>query len=368
MNLFNPQKRLTFPADDPALVNALQVQSRALLTAHNDRRYADRWAIFKALVLATVWLSCYLIALGAQAKWVFALAYLAMMLFAMLLAVNVVHDASHNAFVRGKRANARLSFLAALPLGMDADSWRVRHVRFHHGFTNIECYDPDTAENGLLRQTPWQRWRPFMRVQRFYWPLVAGLTFPWYIWVVDWLDRCGLTPVTPHLAWHGVVGWSRFLVSKAVHLILTLVLPLWLLADRLGVLTVLGTYVVSQLIASLIFVMLIIGTHWAKGYSQLPPSTGRMTQGRIAHTFATTFDWRPTPAWLGYWLGGINLHLTHHLFPHWHHRHYPALCRIIADIAQQQGMDYSVLTLRDLLSLQQHFLRQMGQPPERDTP
>ena len=88
-----------------------------------------------------------------------------------------------------------------------------------------------------------------------------------------------------------------------------------------------------------------------------------MPVGRLAHTFVTTFDWTPQPAWLGYWLGGINLHLTHHLFPHWHHRHYPALSRIIAQIASQQGLDYQLLTLADLLRLQQQFLRRMGEKP-----
>lgn len=127
--------------------------------------------------------------------------------------------------------------------------------------------------------------------------------------------------------------------------------------------TILLTYLLSQLLASLIFVMLIIGTHWAKGHTQLPPEEGKMAVGRLAHTFATTFDWTPQPAWLGYWLGGINLHLTHHLFPHWHHRHYPALSRIIAQIASQQGLDYQLLTLADLLRLQQQFLRRMGEKP-----
>lgn len=86
-----------------------------------------------------------------------------------------------------------------------------------------------------------------------------------------------------------------------------------------------------------------------------------MPVGRLAHTFVTTFDWTPQPAWLGYWLGGINLHLTHHLFPHWHHRHYPALSRIIAQIASQQGLDYQLLTLADLLRLQQQFYGEWGE-------
>lgn len=103
----------------------------------------------------------------------------------MLLTVNVIHDASHNAFSRARWANALINRLVAIPLGLDPDCWRVRHVIFHHTHTNIADYDPDIDENGVLRQTTFQRWNPFMRVQHLYWPLVAAMTFPWYIWLVD---------------------------------------------------------------------------------------------------------------------------------------------------------------------------------------
>ncbi|WDC32655.1 fatty acid desaturase family protein [Escherichia albertii] len=364
MNLFNPDRLIIFPADDLQLVKQLQNDTKVYLAKSGDHRYADGWAFTKMAVLVIACFSCYLLALSQHQWGLYLLWYLAMMFCAMLLAVNVVHDASHDAFLRGKKANVWLNRLVAFPIGLDPDCWRVRHVRFHHGFTNIEFYDPDTAENGILRQTPWQRWRPFMRQQHRYWSLVAALTFPWYIWVVDWFDRAGVTPVTRHLSLRGFAGWWYFLAGKLAHGAMCLILPFWLLSGVFNFMTILLTYLLSQMLSSLVFVMLIIGTHWAKGYTQLPPDTGKMAKGRLAHTFSTTFDWMPYPAWLGYWLGGINLHLTHHLFPHWHHRHYPALSRIIAGIAWQQGLDYRLLTLADLLRLQQQFLRRMGEKPK----
>ncbi len=363
MNLFNPDKPLTFPADPPRLVAALHQEARALLSEQADHRYADGPMLAKAAALMTACLACYAVALVQQAVLYFSLWYFATIVFAMLLAINVVHDASHNAFLRGKRANAWLNRVVAFPLGLDPDCWRVRHVRYHHAFTNVEYYDPDTAENGMLRQTPRQRWRPFMRAQRYYWPLVAALTFPWYIWVVDWLDRGGLTPVTPHLAQRGVAGWAVFLLSKVLHTVFCLVLPAWLMADRFSVSTVLGVYIISQMLSSLVFVMLIIGTHWAKGSVQLPPKAGKMAEGRLSHTFSTTFDWSTRPAFIGYWLGGLNLHLTHHLFPHWNHRHYPALSLIVEEIATREGMEFRRLSFSDLMTRQQQFLKRMGKRP-----
>lgn len=56
----------------------------------------------------------------------------------------------------------------------------------------------------------------------------------------------------------------------------------------------------------------------------------------------------------------MNLHLTHHLFPHWCHRHYPVLAGIIATVAARYGYDYQCLTLRQLLNSQQQFLQLLG--------
>lgn len=120
-------------------------------------------------------------------------------------------------------------------------------------------------------------------------------------------------------------------------------------------------YLLCQMLASLIFVMLIIGTHWAKGNSYCPTPQGKLPHSRYSHLFATTCDWHTKPRWLHYWLGGLNLHLTHHLFPHWNHRHYPALAAIIARTAALYGYDYQCLNLRQLLSSQQQFLQQLGQ-------
>ncbi|CAK9886682.1 MAG: hypothetical protein XXXJIFNMEKO3_03128 [Candidatus Erwinia impunctatus] len=364
MNLFKPGSPLIFPADDPQLVKALQRETRAYLSAQDDHRYADGWTRAKALLLLLGCVTCYLMSLHQSHIIPFFFCYLAMMFCAMLLTVNVVHEASHNAFLRGKRANVWLNRIVAIPLGMDPDCWRVRHVRFHHSYTNIESYDPDTAENGLLRQTPWQRWRPFMRAQRYYWPLVAALTFPWYIWVADWLDRAGLTPVTRHLAQQGFRGWLPFLCGKGGHILFCLVLPVWLLNTHFTLTDVLVVYLLSQLSVSLVFVMLIIGTHWAKGHVELPPESGKMSRGRLAHVFATSFDWSCGPQWLGYWLGGLNLHLTHHLFPHWNHRHYPARSKIIEKVADEKGVAYQRLSLSDLVTQQQQFLQKMGRQPE----
>ncbi|PHX52480.1 hypothetical protein AO354_25890 [Pseudomonas syringae pv. syringae] len=51
---------------------------------------------------------------------------------------------------------------------------------------------------------------------------------------------------------------------------------------------------------------------------------------------------------------------SHHLFPGWSHRHYPALANIIADLAPRHGLHYRCIDYRELLRQQRKFLRSMG--------
>lgn len=357
-------KSLHYPPDgEQAFHQALQREAHQYLSSRGEHRFASRGEWLKALLLLALCSVCYLLCLNQTGSAGFFIAYTLFMLMAMLLNIIVNHDASHGVFSRSARINRAISRLVTLPLGLDPDYWRVRHVHFHHRYANIEHYDLDTEENGIFRQTPFQRWRPWMRWQHLYWPLIAALSLPYLAWVFDWADRCGRTPLAGRRVLTGLRGWLLFGLSKLLHLLLVLGLPLWA-AELHGVSfsVVISAWLCSQLVASLLVVFLLLGTHWAEAeFYQVAPG-GRLPQGWYRHNFATACDWLPSPAWLSHFTGGLNLHLTHHLFPGWHHRHYPALAAIIARLAPEHGMHYRCISYRELLRSQQAFLRRMGQP------
>ncbi|QCJ71470.1 acyl-CoA desaturase [Providencia heimbachae] len=340
---------------------ALNNAAQQYLNDKNDHRFADVHFYLKSLILLLCCLGSYLLAILAPVPGYFFVFYPLFICFALLLAINLVHDASHNAIFKSARANYWLNFWVTIPLGLDPECWRVRHIIFHHAHTNIRHYDLDIEENHVLRQTPYQRWYPFMRAQHLYWPLVAAMTFPALIWFFDWLDRFHFTRVAPHLRHQGNQGVVSFIFAKLLHLFVAIVIPAFMLADTgIGIGTLLLTYLLSQMFASLIFVVLILGTHWAKATFYTPPKEGNMPHGFYTHTFSTTYDWKTKPYWLTYWLGGLNLHLTHHLFPNWNHRHYPALAKIIERTAKQFSMDYHCIDAKALFTYQQRFLKEMG--------
>ncbi|MER3382721.1 fatty acid desaturase family protein [Pectobacterium aroidearum] len=358
-----------YPAQgEQAFHRALQRETSAYLRANHDHRFADSGQFVKAGLLFLGCIACYSLSLIQQTAWAFFLSYFSFIMLSMVLNIIVNHDASHNTFFRNRTLNRIVGRIVTLPLGIDPDYWRLRHVDFHHIYPNVEHYDLDTEENGIFRQTPFQRHRAYMRYQHLYWPLVASLSLPYIAWVFDWADRLGKTPVNARSVQSGYRGWMIFIGSKVGHIVLLLVIPIVVgAAQGISPGIVLLSYLLGQMLASLLVVFLLLGSHWAETEFYAVTDTEVMPLGWYQHNFATACDWLPTPRWLAHWTGGLHLHLTHHLFPGWHHRHYPALAAILRRLAAEHGMDYRCITYRELLASQRRFLKSMGEGRDQRT-
>lgn len=358
-----PVLRFSTRTDD-AFREDLRREAQAYLTQRGENRFANYGTALKAVLLAALTVGLYVVALRVREPGGFVAAYVAFLFAAMLLAMNVLHDAAHRSLFHSPSLNRWTARLVSIPMGIDSDYWTARHVHYHHRYANVEGYDLDIEPNPFLRQTPFQSWAPQYRYQYLYWPLVAALSLPYINWVFDWSDRLGRTPVARDRVLMGIGGWTLFATAKLAHIALAIALPLWLTPASIGWGTLLGTYLLAQMVASCFLVAMILGTHWADVEFFEPPADGApMSHGWYAHTFRTSCDWISRPRWLSLGMGGLNLHLTHHLFPTWSHRHYDELAELVARLAERHGLPYRVLGYRKLASLQQAFLREMGRRP-----
>ncbi|MEQ4692286.1 fatty acid desaturase family protein [Providencia manganoxydans] len=352
-------------ANEHAFHDALKQASHNYLNSKNDHVYASKKDIFLIISMIVLAIICYIPTLLTSSTVVYIAGYVGFVLLIMLLNVLGQHDACHNTLFKQTWLNRIFGRLVTLPLGLEPEFWRVRHVYFHHRYANIEHYDLDTEENGIFRQTPFQNWRPMMKYQHVYWPIVASFSLTWIALVFDWSDRTGKTPLKSRKVLEGKLGWALFLGSKICHLLLMLGLPLWVAhLHGIDIMTILLTYLASQMVASLFVVYLLLGTHWAETAFFEAPNNQQMPHGWYYHNFVTACDWLPSPKWLWRLTGGLNYHLTHHLFPGWHHRHYPALAAIIARLAKQYDLPYRCISYRQLLDAQIRFLRKMGEVPK----
>ncbi|MFT0211956.1 acyl-CoA desaturase [Pseudomonas sp. F1_0610] len=339
----------------------LMQRASAYLAQKQDHKFADFSVFWRIILLSVLAIAGYCLVLTQDSIVLFALGFCLFFFCSMLMNLTGHHDSTHSALFRKRWMNRCFSRLVTLPLGVDPDYWRVRHTQFHHVYPNIEPYDLDMEENGILRQSPYQEWKPHMRYQLWYWPLVAALSLPYIAWVFDWSDRLGKTQLKYTSVLRGVSGWVVFISFKLLHLIIALVLPIYFAsAHGISTGTVVLIYCLAQMLCSLVVVLLLLGTHWAEAKFYQLPEGGKMSIGWYALNFNTTCDWH-LPRWAYPWLGGINLHLTHHLFPNWSYRHYPALAKIIGELAREQHMPYRYLSQRELFQSQRRFLTAMAQ-------
>lgn len=270
---------------------------------------------------------------------------------------SVMHDANHGGTSSSGRLNGVMSFTLDL-LGASSYLWRQKHNLMHHTYTNIAGLDADIeAGSPWLRLAPWQPWRPRHRFQHLYVWLLYGV-FPLQWWFFDDLVELAT----------GRVGGHQFppargrtlavaLAGKATFLCWAFVLPAvlhpgWALVP----LWALAIFTLGNVLAAVFQLAHCVGDAEFVG-------SRRIETDWAEHQLATTVDFARSNALLGWYLGGLNFQVEHHLFSRVCHLHYPALSRIVEETCRAHDLRYrSEPTLRSALASNWRWLRQMGSP------
>jgi linoleoyl-CoA desaturase len=343
---------------DKAFAYALKKSVQDYLHQRKDHRYANGFFLLKLFLLALTAYGFYLAALNTHTTISYLIFFVLFMWFAMLLSMNASHDASHGSVFRKPAANRWLMALCSIPMGTDPDYWTLRHVHFHHTYPNIEHYDLDIEPNPALRQSPFQQWSPQYQYQHYYWPLVAAISLTYLTWFSDWLDRFHKTPLKKFSYLNRPGYWLKFFSLKIAHVMLLIVIPALVLDLTLW--KSLLIYLCAQMLVSAFLVLMILGTHWADVEFFQADDQNKIPHSWHRHAFLTACDWQPNPGWINHFLGGLDLHLTHHLLPGFSNRHYPELAKTVEKLAIEFDLPYRKITYPELVKAQQVFLKKMG--------
>jgi linoleoyl-CoA desaturase len=87
----------------------------------------------------------------------------------------------------------------------------------------------------------------------------------------------------------------------------------------------------------------------------------RMPSGWAEHQVRATVDFAPSNRLLGWYVGGLNFQVEHHLFPDVCHVHYPAIAGLVEAACRARGVPYRAhATLRAAIAGHHRFLRALG--------
>jgi linoleoyl-CoA desaturase len=104
---------------------------------------------------------------------------------------------------------------------------------------------------------------------------------------------------------------------------------------------VLGAWVFMHILPGLTFALIFQVTHVYEGTTfPIPDDEGNIDNNYALHVLETTADFSRHSK-LGSWLmGGINIHVIHHIFPKVCHVHYGALTKILKKTCDDFGIEY----------------------------
>jgi len=269
---------------------------------------------------------------------------------------NIPHDGGHRAYGRRPLVN-KLAASAFDLLGASSYVWHFKHNVLHHGYTNLAGIDDDLDIGGFGRLAPEQRHRWMYRFQQFYlWPLYGFLPVKWHF--ID--DFKALV--------RGRIGGHHFPRPKGMDLgilfggkvwfyLLAFVVPLFFHSFW----TVILFYGIASAVLGVTLSIVFQLAHCVEE-ADFPAAVSKEVQNEwAAHQVETTVDFCRDSRLIGWYLGGLNLQIEHHLFPKVCHVHYPALSRIVEGVCKDFGVRYTCHR-NAFAALASHYrwLREMG--------
>jgi linoleoyl-CoA desaturase len=313
-----------------------------------------------AIVLAW-WLGTYLLILFGGFPWFINVVLCVVWALAIAgVGFCVMHDANHGAYSSHPSVN-RLMGLTAELLGISGFRWRIKHNVWHHTFTNIRGFDDDVQAYGTMRLTPHEPWKPWYRYQVYYFPLVyclIGLDFILRDFLMVSPRTSGVRAYPSMTAIDQIAFW----LGKVLFFLMMFGFPLLV-------------FEWSQVLAGFLIVIMVLGFTMGLVFqlahimdsASFPKPTGQPLQVENAwaiHEVETTINFAPNNRLLGWYIGGLNFQIEHHLLPRICHLNYPRIAPIVKQTCREFGVRYTSYDtwlgahLAHVLTL-----TRLGQPP-----
>lgn len=274
---------------------------------------------------------------------------------------NIAHDALHGAYSSRDWVNKCLGFSFEL-VGANGYMWKITHNVIHHTYPNIHGLDEDLEVSPMLRLSPESAHRPIHRFQHWYAPLAYSFTTLFWVFIKDYryfLKR-DLGPFQGRR--HPKSEVATLILAKAIYYTYTIVIPL-LLLDVAWWQFLIG-FLAMHLTAGLILGIVFQLAHVVEETEHpLPDDAGIMDSAWMVHQMETTSDFANSNLIVSWYVGGLNHQVEHHLFPKVCSIHYPALHRIVREVARKHGVPYHRHeTLREAVVSHFRTLKRLGRP------
>lgn len=250
---------------------------------------------------------------------------------------NVMHDSAHGSYSRKKWVNDIMAYSLNL-MGGNSYLWKNKHNLNHHTFTNINGMDDDIDIRPWIRTNSNQPRYFYHRFQHIYWVVLYGVTYLLWVYVQDFRKYFSGKIADTKLRPMSVKDHFVFWISKLIYFALFIALPI----IKLGFVEMIIGYTVMSFVCGFIISVVFQLAHIVKDtVFPLPDeNTNRIEREWAIHQLATTANFSTKSKIIGWFTGGLNFQVEHHLFPKISHVHYPKISEFVKETCEKFNVKY----------------------------
>ncbi|TAL62789.1 MAG: hypothetical protein EPN85_01800 [Bacteroidetes bacterium] len=275
----------------------------------------------------------------------------------VMIAFNMMHDANHDAIFRSKRANLYFSYLIEL-VGCNRKLWILSHNQEHHTFINVYQQDGNIDGYKILRFTPEEKLLAYHKYQWFYAAFLYALVTVNYATLKDIKMLFRYVKESKLTLTFGFV--LEFIFFKLLYYTYVFLIPIFVFNVSFKLIFL--YWLIGHFINGIFLTLIFVTGHLTEKVSYPKAIDGAVNCNWAVNVVNTTGDYSASSK-LEWLVGGINIHVAHHLFPKICHVHYKNIAPIIKASAIKHGLAY-----REIPSfwkaMRSHFilLKALGRP------
>ncbi|MGM0634998.1 MAG: fatty acid desaturase family protein [Bacteroidota bacterium] len=279
--------------------------------------------------------------------------------------MNIMHDGNHGTYSKRKWVN-KIMGGSIYVLAGNVYNWQVQHNVLHHTYTNVHGHDEDLDVGNIIRFTPETKWKRFHKFQHIYSVFLYGLlTINWAI-TTDF--RQSRRYLKKKLSYGGkapspVKQWSSVVISKLIYISLWIVLPIAI--TELSWWMVLIGFFAMHYTAGLILSVVFQLAHVVEDTDMPVPNASKFDHSWVTHQLFTTANFSTKNKFVGWFTGGLNHQVEHHIFPNICHIHYNKIRSIVKETAAEFDLPYNEYkSTRQAIISHFKYLKSLGVKPQ----
>lgn len=307
--------------------------------ASNKIKMTGNWRLYSKtiILLVAAVVNYYFLVFQTPVAWISIPLCIIFGLNLAAIGFNVMHDGAHGSYSQKPWVNELMGYTLNI-MGGNVYLWKMKHNVIHHSYTNIDGVDDDIDIRPFIRTNEHQPLKWYHKYQHIYWPVLYSLTHFWWVFQRDFLKyftgQISGMKIKKMNMWEHINFWF----SKLLYIFLFIALPIMLVGTGEAILG----YVIATIVCGLTLSVVFQLAHVVEDaeFPMPDPTSNKVEENWIIHQLNTTSNFSTRSKIVGWFTGGLNFQVEHHLFPRISHVHYPALNKRLKELCKTYNVKY----------------------------